>query len=78
MVWQVLNAMLLACAGINSAEALKSITALLKAGAVPDTWAPNGSSVRALWQLQPLFSIIPHSQLALGSQHCSVECLPHP
>lgn len=38
--------MLLACAGIRSEEALKSISALLDAGAVPDTWAPNGSSVR--------------------------------
>ncbi len=38
--------MLLACAGISSEEALKSISALLEAGAVPDTWAPNGSSVR--------------------------------
>ena len=40
--------MLLACAGIKSAEALKAITALLQAGAVPDTWAPNGSSALML------------------------------
>ncbi|BDA50422.1 probable Ankycorbin at N-terminal half [Coccomyxa sp. Obi] len=45
---EVLNAMLLACAGINSPEALKSISALLEAGAVPDTWAPNGSSALML------------------------------
>jgi hypothetical protein len=42
---QVLNAMLLACAGVDSRDALTSIEALLEAGAVPDTWAPNGSSV---------------------------------
>lgn len=38
--------MLLACAGVKSADALESIDALLQSGAVPDTWAPNGSSVR--------------------------------
>ena len=43
---QVLNAMLLACASIKSEEAMASITLLLCTGAVPDTWAPNGSSVR--------------------------------
>ena len=57
---QVLNAMLLACAGIKSPEAMASISALLAAGAVPDTWAPNGSSVRRgwclLWQLPALLN----------------------
>ena len=43
---QVLNAMLLACASIKSDESMASITLLLCTGAVPDTWAPNGSSVR--------------------------------
>ncbi len=40
--------MLLACAGIKSGGALEAITALLRAGAVPDTWAPNGSSALML------------------------------
>ena len=40
--------MLLACAGIKSADALEAIAALLRAGAVPDTWAPNGSSALML------------------------------
>ncbi len=44
---QVLNAMLLACASISSEEAVTSMARLLQAGAVPDTWAPNGSSVCA-------------------------------
>ena len=42
---QVLNAMLLACASIPTKEAVASMMKLLEAGAVPDTWAPNGSSV---------------------------------
>ena len=45
---QVLNAMLLACAGDGSDGAVAAMRALLEAGAVADTWAPNGSSVRAL------------------------------
>ena len=55
---QVLNAMLLACCS-NEANtkdscnaALQAIEALLDAGAVPDTWAPNGNSVRFLLQSQ--------------------------
>ena len=44
---QVLNAMLLACAGDGSDGAVAAMRALLEAGAVADTWAPNGSSVRA-------------------------------
>lgn len=43
---QVLNAMLLACAGDGASEAVAAMHALLDAGAVADTWAPNGSSVR--------------------------------
>ena len=49
---QVLNAMLLACCSEdanpkdNSLAALKAIQSLLDAGAVPDTWAPNGNSVQ--------------------------------
>lgn len=45
---QVLNAMLLACAGHTSADALAAMRALLAAGAVCDTWAPNGSSALML------------------------------
>ena len=45
---QVLNAMLLAAAGHASAEALEAVRGLLAAGAVPDTWAPNGSSALML------------------------------
>jgi hypothetical protein len=44
---QVLNAMLLACAGDGGGEAVAALGVLLDAGAVADTWAPNGSSVRA-------------------------------
>lgn len=45
---EVLNAMLLACAGSGSAEALAAMRRLLAAGAVCDTWAPNGSSALML------------------------------
>jgi hypothetical protein len=40
---QVLNAMLLACAGHATPEALSSMRALLKAGAVCDTWCAQTS-----------------------------------
>ena len=43
----MLNAMLLACAGDGSDSAVAAMRALLEAGAVADTWAPNGSSVRS-------------------------------
>ena len=46
MVVEVLNAMLLACAGAASSEAVASLVHVIDLGAVPDTWAPNGSSVR--------------------------------
>lgn len=42
---EVLNALLLACSGQRGSEALEAMEQLLKAGAVCDTWAPNGSSV---------------------------------
>ncbi len=45
---EVLNAMLLACAGEGSAAAVSAMSKLLKEGAVPDTWAPNGSSALML------------------------------
>lgn len=45
---EVLNAMLLACAGHASPAALRSMRALLGAGAVCDTWAPSGSSALML------------------------------
>jgi hypothetical protein len=46
---EVLNALLLACAGEgSSAVAVAAMRALLAAGAVPDTWAPNGSSALML------------------------------
>ncbi len=38
--------MLLACAGIASNEAVESLLHVMHLGAVPDTWAPDGSSVR--------------------------------
>ena len=38
--------MLLACAGNPSREAVASLVHVMVAGAVPDTWAPDGSSVR--------------------------------
>jgi hypothetical protein len=44
--WQALNAMLLACAGAASGEAVASLQHVMQLGAVPDTWAPDGSSVR--------------------------------
>lgn len=45
----MLNALLLACAGEgSSATAVAAMRALLAAGAVPDTWAPNGSSALML------------------------------
>ena len=37
--------MLLACSGDASADAVEAMQNLLQEGAVPDTWAPNGSSV---------------------------------
>lgn len=42
---QVLNAMLLACSGDATSVAVDAMQYLLQEGAVPDTWAPNGSSV---------------------------------
>eukprot|EP00798_Chlamydomonas_sp_ICE-L_P024342 gene24342-9958_t len=45
---EVLNAMLLACAGDGSAVAVLTMRKLLAKGAVPDTWAPNGSSALML------------------------------
>lgn len=45
---EVLNAMLLACAGHATDAALSATRALLAAGAVCDTWAPNGSSALML------------------------------
>lgn len=45
---QVLNAMLLACAAHATADALRAMRVLLDAGAVCDTWAPNGSSALML------------------------------
>lgn len=45
---EVLNAMLLACAGEASDSAVKAMKRLLEQGAVPDTWAPNGSSALML------------------------------
>ncbi|KAI7835965.1 hypothetical protein COHA_010164 [Chlorella ohadii] len=45
---EVLNAMLLACAGHSTPAALSATRALLAAGAVCDTWAPNGSSALML------------------------------
>ncbi len=42
---QVLNAMLLACSGDATTVAVEAMQYLLQEGAVPDTWAPNGSSV---------------------------------
>lgn len=46
---EVLNALLLACAGEGkSTVAVAALRALLAAGAVPDTWAPNGSSALML------------------------------
>lgn len=45
---EVLNAMLLACAGDAGAVAVRAMKQLLAAGAVPDTWAPNGSSALML------------------------------
>lgn len=45
---QVLNAMLLACSGDATSVAVDAMQHLLKEGAVPDTWAPNGSSVSLL------------------------------
>lgn len=40
--------MLLACAGHATPAALDATRQLLAAGAVPDTWAPNGSSALML------------------------------
>lgn len=45
---EVLNAMLLACAGDGSDAAVTAMARLLRDGAVPDTWAPNGSSALML------------------------------
>lgn len=38
--------MLLGCAGETGQTAVQALNAALAGGAVPDTWAPNGSSVR--------------------------------
>lgn len=45
---EVLNAMLLACAGDAGGAAVAAMKKLLQDGAVPDTWAPNGSSALML------------------------------
>jgi hypothetical protein len=45
---EVLNALLLACSGSAAPAALASVRALADAGAVPDTWAPNGQSALML------------------------------
>lgn len=39
--------MLLACSGDASKTAVEAMDYLLQEGAVPDTWAPNGSSVQS-------------------------------
>ena len=49
---QVLNAMLLACSGNASEIAVQAMQYLLQEGAVPDTWAPNGSSVSYAFAFQ--------------------------
>ena len=41
---EALNALLLACSGSSTPEALTSMRNLTEKGAVPDTWAPNGQS----------------------------------
>jgi ankyrin repeat protein len=46
---EVLNALLLGCAHDGqSAVAVAAMKRLFQAGAVPDTWAPNGSSALML------------------------------
>ncbi len=45
---EVLNALLLACAGDGGELAVAAMRRLLADGAVPDTWAPNGSSALML------------------------------
>ena len=40
--------MLLGCAGETGPTAVQALNAALAGGAVPDTWAPNGSSVRTV------------------------------
>ncbi|GAX79495.1 hypothetical protein CEUSTIGMA_g6936.t1 [Chlamydomonas eustigma] len=45
---EVLNAMLLACSGCGSEASVEGMRRLLTEGAVPDTWAPNGSSALML------------------------------
>ena len=44
--------MLLACAGNPSREAVAALVHVMAAGAVPDTWAPDGSSVRVSCMVQ--------------------------
>lgn len=62
---QVLNAMLLACSGDATDVAVEAMQFLLQEGAVPDTWAPNGSSVSVAQTC---------SVQALGASACPTYC----
>lgn len=73
---QVLNALLLACSGQVGSDALSSMAQLLQQGAVCDTWAPNGSSVRLVGRLIVLqLSAAPRDLLSSGALGTGI-CLP--
>lgn len=60
---QVLNAMLLACSGDAGKVAVGAMEYLLREGAVPDTWAPNGSSVSLRSALQVFVALTSQQKL---------------
>ena len=78
---QVLNAMLLACASDHNngdkkpSVALRAMGKLLEAGAVADTWAPNGSSVSSLGCATVMHH--PTYKLYNSKRRCSSSVLTH-
>ncbi len=78
--WQALNAMLLACAGIASNEAVESLLHVMHLGAVPDTWAPDGSSVRScairFSNLPFLLRIFTNTACGCGPPHSAMPVHP--
>lgn len=62
--------MLLGCAGETGPTAVQALNAALAGGAVPDTWAPNGSSVRCVLRALPA----PADTAALLLLHRQTPC----
>lgn len=60
--------MLLACSGDATSVAVEAMQYLLQEGAVPDTWAPNGSSVSHVLA-EELGTLLSHIQCNMLTIH---------